>query len=378
MAEKKRRMDWGYLGSLALSVCLALLVGAVIMWAAGYNPGKAYGELLRGATGCSSVGEFFTSVFTKRQFGNTLEYTMVLCMTGLACALGARVGIFNVGGEGQLYLGAIVSAYIGVLLSGCSAWLVIPAAALGAMAVGGFYAWVPGVLKVKLKVNEVITTIMLNSIAIYFCAYLSTGPWKTTQTNRVSGTETLAANLQFTRLIKGSSLTTAILAAAVVALLVWYVMSKTTTGYEMKMTGQNRRFAFFSGLKVDTITIAAMTVSGAMCGLVGMFEVYGLKGSYQDGISNEFYFDGLLVAMIMRYNPVGIIGMSILFAVLRIGASGMELNAGVPGELYRIIQSVIIFFMAAESGISAAVGARRARRKASREARARLEECSRG
>lgn len=161
MAEKKRRMDWGYLGSLALSVCLALLVGAVIMWAAGYNPGKAYGELLRGATGCSSVGEFFTSVFTKRQFGNTLEYTMVLCMTGLACALGARVGIFNVGGEGQLYLGAIVSAYIGVLLSGCSAWLVIPAAALGAMAVGGFYAWVPGVLKVKLKVNEVITTIKI-------------------------------------------------------------------------------------------------------------------------------------------------------------------------------------------------------------------------
>ena len=130
------------------------------------------------------------------------------------------------------------------------------------------------------------------------------------------------------------------------ALLVWYVMSKTATGYEMKLTGQNRRFAFFSGLKVDTLTIGAMTVSGAMCGLAGMFEVYGLKGSYQDGISNEFYFDGLLVAMIMGYNPVGIIGMSILFAVLRIGATGMELHAGVPGEIYRIIQSVIIFFMA--------------------------------
>lgn len=137
------------------------------------------------------------------------------------------------------------------------------------------------------------------------------------------------------------------------ALLVWYVMSKTATGYEMKMTGQNRRFARFSGLKVDTLTMGAMAVSGAMCGLVGMFEVYGLKGSYQDGISNEFYFDGLLVAMIMRYNPVGIIGMSVLFAVLRIGATGMELHAGVPGEIYRIIQSVIIFFMAGGSGIAA-------------------------
>ncbi|HIR64287.1 MAG TPA: ABC transporter permease [Candidatus Faecousia faecigallinarum] len=377
MAQKKKP-NWGYFASLALSVGLALAAGAIIMWAAGYNPVEAYGALLQGATGCDTIGEFFTELFTKRQFGNTLEYTMVLALTGLACALGARAGIFNVGGEGQLYLGAIVSAYIGVLLSGCSAWLAIPAAALGAMAVGGAYAWIPGVLKVKLKVNEVITTIMLNSIAIYFCAYLSTGPWKTSQGNRVSGTDTLDASFQFTRLIKGSSLSTAIFAAAVIALLVWYVMSKTATGYSLKMTGQNRRFAFFSGLKVDTLTIGAMTISGAMCGLVGMFEVYGLKGNYQDGISNEFYFDGLLVAMIMRYSPVGIIFMSILFAVLRIGASGMELNAGVPGELYRIIQSVIIFFMAAQSGISAAVKAKRAEKKARQAAKARLEVKSRG
>lgn len=370
---QKKKPNWGYFASLAISIGLALAVGAIIMWAAGYNPIQAYGALLRGATGCNTIGEFFTELFTKRQFGNTLEYTMVLALTGLACALGARAGIFNVGGEGQLYLGAIVSAYIGVLLSGCSAWLAIPAAALGAIVVGGFYAWIPGVLKVKLNVNEVITTIMLNSIAIYFCAYLSTGPWKTSQSNRVSGTETLDASFQFTRLIKGSSLSTAIFAAAVIALLVWYVMSKTAAGYSLKMTGQNRRFAYFSGLKVDTITIGAMTISGAMCGLVGMFEVYGLKGNYQDGISNEFYFDGLLVAMIMRYNPVGIIFMSVLFAILRIGASGMELNAGVPGELYRIIQSVIIFFMAAESGISAAVKAKRAENKARQAAKARLE-----
>ena len=370
--EKKKR-DRSYGISLALSVLLALVVGGIIMAAAGHNPIEAYGELLKGATGCKTLGEFFTGLFTKRQFGNTLEYTMVLCLTGLACALGARVGIFNVGGEGQLYLGAIVSAYIGVKLAGLSAWVVIPVAALGAIVAGGFYAWIPGILKVKLKVNEVITTIMMNSIAIFFCSWLSSGPWKTSEGNRVSGTETLAENLQFAKLIRGSSLTTAIFAGAVMALLVWYVMSKTTTGYEMKMTGQNKRFAFFSGLKTDLLMIGSMCVSGAMCGLVGMFEVYGLKGSYQDGISNEFYFDGLLVAMIMRYKPAGIIAMSLLFAVLRVGSSGMELNAGVPGELYRIIQSVIIFFMAAERGISAALKSGRARRKAQKEAQARLE-----
>ena len=362
----KRKIDWGYFASLAASVALALLVGAVIMLVTGHDPIAAYKAMIQGATGCETAGELFTQLFTKRQFGNTIEYAMVLFLTGLACALGARVGIFNVGGEGQLYLGAIVSAYIGVVLSGLPPVIVIAVAAVGAMAVGGFYAWIPGVLKVKLKVNEVITTIMMNTIAIYFCAYLSNGPWKTSQPNRVSGTDPLAQGLQFTKLIRGSNLTTAIFASAVIALLVWYVMSKTTTGFEMKLTGQNPRFARFAGLKVDKLTIGAMVVSGMICGLVGMFEVYGLKGNYQDGISNEYYFDGLLVAMIMRYDPVGIILMSFGFAFLKVGAAGMELNAGVPGELYRIIQAVIIFFMAAQNGASAMLKAYLAEKKANR------------
>ena len=183
----KKKINWGYFGSLILSVVLALAVGAAIMAATGYDPLNAYHELFRGATGCDNLGQVFTGLFTKRQFGNTVEYAMVLFLTGLACAVGARAGIFNVGGEGQLYLGAIVSAYIGVVLNGLSPWIVIPVAALGAMAAGALYAWIPGVLKVKKKVNEVITTIMMNSIAIYFCAFLSNGPWKTSQPNRVSG-----------------------------------------------------------------------------------------------------------------------------------------------------------------------------------------------
>ena len=362
----KRKIDWGYLLSLLAAIALALLVGAGIMALTGHDPAQAYREMVRGATGCDSWQMVFTQLFTKRQFGNTIEYAMVLFLTGLACAIGARVGIFNVGGEGQLYLGAIVSGYIGVLLQGHSPWLVIPAAAVGAMAVGGFYAWIPGVLKVKWKVNEVITTIMMNSIAIYFCAYLSNGPWKTSQPNRVSGTDPLAQELLFDKLIRGSNLTTAIYVSAVLALLIWYVMGKTTTGYEMRLTGDNPRFARFAGLNTNRLIIGAMVVSGMLCGLVGMFEVYGLKGSYQDGISNEYYFDGLLVAMIMRYQPLGIIAMSFGFAFLKVGAAGMELNAGVPGELYRIIQSVIIFFMAAQSGVSTLIRAKIAARKPTR------------
>lgn len=355
----KKKLDYGYFVSLTLALLLALTLGGIIMALAGHNPFQAYAELCKGATGLKSLGEI-GQLFSKRQFGNTIEYAMVLFLTGLACAIGARVGIFNVGGEGQLYLGAIVSAYLGVVLTNLPAIIVIPVAALGAMAVGGFYAWIPGVLKVKLKVNEVITTIMMNSIAIFLCAWLSSGPWKTTHPNRVSGTDTLAAEFRFAKLIPGSNLTTAIFASAIIAFLVWYVMGKTTKGYEMRLVGQNPRFAFFSGLKVDKTIIGSMVISGMICGLVGMFEVYGLKGNYQDGISKDYYFDGLLVAMIMRYNPAGIIAMSFLFAFLKVGAAGMELNAGVPGELYRIIQAIIIFFLAAESGVKQMLSQRKA------------------
>lgn len=355
----KKKFDWSYLLSLACALGLALVLGGLIMLLAGHNPLNAYAELFRGATGVKSLSQL-GQIFSKRQFGNTLEYAMVLCLTGLACAIGARVGIFNVGGEGQLYLGAIVSAYIGVQLSGFPAVLAIPMAAVGAMVAGGFYAWIPGVLKVKLKVNEVITTIMMNSIAIFLCAYLSNGPWKTSHPNRVSGTETLAEHLQFTKLIPGSNLTTAIFVSAGLAFLIWYIMAKSTTGYEMRLIGGNPRFAGYAGLNVDSTIISSMVVSGMLCGLVGMFQVYGLKGNYQDGISNEYYFDGLLVAMIMRYQPLGIIPMSLLFAFLKVGAAGMELNAGVPGELYRIIQAIIIFFLAAENGVKQLLRARKA------------------
>ena len=134
----KKKINWGYFGSLILSVVLALAVGAAIMAATGYDPLNAYHELFRGATGCDNLGQVFTGLFTKRQFGNTVEYAMVLCICGLACVLGSRVGIFNVGGEGQLLLGAIAACQVGVVMNGAPKLLVILCAALAAMAVARY------------------------------------------------------------------------------------------------------------------------------------------------------------------------------------------------------------------------------------------------
>ena len=324
----KKRIDPGYLISLLLSVVLAFAIGAVILAIAGFSPGKAYLAMLNGA---------FSSA---RHIGDLLEYAMVLCLCGLACVLGARVGIFNVGGEGQLLLGAIVACQVGVWLDGLTPWLVLPLAALAAMAAGGLYALIPGVLKVKVKVNEVITTIMLNTVAASFCQYLAKGPWKNANKNMVAATEQLNARYWFGGLIGGSNLSTAILAAAVLALVIWYVMQKTSRGYEMKLTGQNERFARFIGIR----TVHA-------------------EHLFRDSISRDYYFEGLMVAMIARYQPLAVVFLSLFFAALKIGAQGMELAAGVPNQIYLIIQTVVIFLMAAESGLFGALQNRVRRRK---------------
>ena len=348
----RKRVNFGYLLSLAISVLLAFAIGAVILRVAGFSPVKAYAAMAEGA---------FSNA---RHVGDWLEYAMVLCLTGLACVLGSRVGIFNVGGEGQLLLGAIAACQVGVWLNGRSAWLVIPAAALAAMAVGGLYALIPGVLKVKVKVNEVITTIMLNTIAASLCQYLAKGPWKHPNKNMVAATAQLDPRYWFRTLIPNSNLSAAILAAVVITFLTWYVMEKTSKGFEMRLTGSNPRFAFFSGIRTDRIVIVCMLLSGAMCGLVGMFRVYGVEHLYRSSISNQYYFEGLTVAMIAGYQPVTVIFLSFFFAILKIGAQGMELSAGVPNQIYLIIQTVIIFCMAAESGVFASLRAGAQRRRA--------------
>ena len=274
--------------------------------------------------------------------------------------------MFNVGGEGQLFLGGLAATMTAVYLQGVSPLIAVPMAFISAALAGGIYAWIPAVLKVKLNVSEVITTIMLNSVAIYLCTYLtnSSGPLRTHDRGVMAGTDAVPKDFMFEQVIARSNLSTAIIYSAVIAFLCWYIMKKTSVGLEMKVTGENQRFAFFSGLSKDKIMIGAMVASGVICGLVGMFEVFGYQQRFLPSISNEFYFDGMLVAMIMNYSPLGIILMSFFFAVVDIGANAMELSIGISGELSEIIFSIIIFLMAAEGGISKAIQDRRTRKKA--------------
>lgn len=342
-----------YLTGLLVSVLLALGLGAFIMWFSGTNPLEGYAALLSGAFG------------SQRAVGNMLYKAGQLAITGLATAVAAQAGIFNVGGEGQMYLGALAAAYVGILLTGCPPFLALPLCFLSAIAAGAFYAWIPAVMKVKLKINEVITTILMNSIAIFFCTFMANGPLKTSDRGVSIGTDAVDKAFQFGKLVKGSNLTETIFYISIIALFVWYLMSRSTVGFEMKITGDNPRFALFAGLPADKLAIGGMLISGAICGALGMFEIFGLQTRFKPDFSNEFYFDGMLVAMIMQYKPLGILLMSFFFAILKVGATTMQSKTGISSELIDIVQAIIIFFMAAESGILNLRTARRIRKHAS-------------
>ncbi len=356
------RLNGEYLLSLFFSVFLALALGAVIILLTGKDPLKGYAALLNGALG------------SPRAIGNTLARSATLCLTGLAMAVAAQAGIFNVGGEGQLYLGGMAAAIVGYTLKGASPFIAVPLAFLAAILAGGLYAYIPAVLKVKRNVSEVITTIMLNSVAIYFCIYLATGPLKTTEKGIASGTPAIDPSFVFSKLIPLSNLTQGILYAAGLAIICWYLMTRTTWGYEMKLTGSNSRFARHMGIPAGRLSIYAMMFSGALCGIVGLMEVYGIHRRYVETLSTGFYFDGMLVAMIMRYRPLGIVLMSLFFGALKIGSSAMELNMGISSELVLIVQSIIIFFMAAQGGIARNFREKRERRHARKALSIRKEE----
>lgn len=336
-----------YLITLGIAVIAALSLGAVIMLITGHDPISSYGALFGGALG------------SLRSIGNVGAKAVTLTMTGLAMAVAAQAGMFNVGGEGQLFMGAMASAIVGVWLKGLPAFIVIPCAILAAILAGGAFAYVPARLKTRLGVNEVITTIMLNSVAILFCSFLANGPLKTDESGIAAGTQQLDPVYRFTKLVPLSNVTTSIFIAAAIAFVIWYLMRRSVQGYEMKMTGQNKQFALFMGMPTEKHAEVSMIISGALCGIVGMFEVYGIHGRFIETVSNEFYFDGMLVAMIMRYQPVGIMLMSIFFAILNIGSAAMEARVGVSKELIFIVQSIIIFFMAAEPGITASINKKR-------------------
>lgn len=334
MLSKIKVFRWQEIVIPIVAVLLALLIGSGFILFVGENPITAYSVLVKESFGSA------------RNIATTLQRATPLMFTGLAVAFAFRAGLFNIGAEGQLYMGAFAAAWVGFTFSNLPRLVHLPLAVLAGMIGGALWAAIPGYLKAKLGVHEVINTIMLNFIALYLTDWLATGPFHggswVPETARIKGTAALSRLYLPTRLSSGIYL--ALVAAVVAYLILW----KTKRGYELRAVGLNPHAAEYGGINVARNTVIAMAISGAFAGLAGMEQILGLHNRFIVRFSPDLGFMGIAVALLGKNHPVGVIFAAVLFGALQTGSAAMDRLTAVPRELITIIQALIIFFVAAE------------------------------
>jgi general nucleoside transport system permease protein len=275
-----------------------------------------------------------------------------LIFTGLAVAYGFRAGLFNIGAEGQLFMGGLSAAFLGIALAGLPQPLNIVIMIVAGAAIGAAWAFIPALLKAKVGAHEVITTMMFSYIARYLVSWLVTGPLKAEgqipQTERLPIESTLPKLHEMFGFLVPSRVHLGFVFAVLIAMVVWWVLKYTALGYEARAVGLNPWASETGGISVSATTIKALCISGALAGLAGVTEVMGVHFRLFDQFSAGFGFTGIAVALLAKNNPIGVIPAAILFGALSAGGGTMQLEADVPQKVILIIQALIIFLVAAE------------------------------
>ncbi|NLG80734.1 MAG: ABC transporter permease [Firmicutes bacterium] len=329
-----------------VAVALALVLGAVLVKLGGKSPVAAYSALVRGAFG--GVGNM----------AETLINVTPLIFTGLAVAFSFRCGLFNIGAEGQLIMGQVASAWVGFALTGLPAFVHMPLALVAGVAAGAAWGAVPGYLKARLGVHEVINTIMMNYIALYLSHYLVIGPLKAPGALPV--TPTIAPAARLWRFLPPTRLHLGVVLAVAAVWLVYYVLFRTTLGYEIRAVGQNPEAARYGGISVRRNIVLAMVISGGLAGAAGAVQVLGLQYKFLDIFTFTGYgFDGIAVALLGRNHPLGVLAAACLFGTLARGAILMQSIARIPKEIIGIVQATIVLVVAADEIIRRFIAPRR-------------------
>lgn len=275
--------------------------------------------------------------------GETLVKATPLVLTGLAVAVAFRARFWNIGAEGQLLAGAMAAAFVGAL-EGLPAWCLVPAMLLAAAAAGGATAALPAVLKLRLQVDDVVATLMLNFIVFYGMMALLDGPWKDPLSGYPDSPDIRMA-AEFPLLIGGSRLHLGVAVAALAVLAIWLLMRATTLGFAIRAVGESQRAARRSGIPVARVIFATALVSGGLAGLAGAGEVGGLHFQVMASLSPGYGYSGIVIAMLARLSPLGVAPAALFFAVVITGAEAMSRRTGVPVFLADVIQGTSLVSM---------------------------------
>lgn len=316
------------------ALAIALGVGLLIAAFVGADPLLVLQTLAHGAFG------------TRSNLIGTLIKSVPLMITGLSVAIAFRCGLFNIGGEGQLYAGALAAAWLGTLHLGLPTYLYLPTVIIASVAAGGLVGFIPGWLKARKGVHEVINTIMLNYIVIQTVDYFVNGPLKSD--DRAARTDDIAreATLPVLWRIPPYELSLAILIAIALCFILAWMLYRTVSGFQIRATGLGPDASALAGIPTQRIIISTMTLAGGLSGIAGALEICGVHHTLYAQFSPGYGFDGIAVALLARNNPLAVIPAALLFGALRNADRWLQLAANVPRDLVIIIQAVTIFTVA--------------------------------
>jgi simple sugar transport system permease protein len=304
------------------------------------------GDIVAGFGEWIDSGDSTSLLRSLRPIGESLMLSTPYIFAGLAVALGFRGGVFNIGAEGQLFMGAMAAVFVGYSITGLPWILHMPLAMLAGILAGALWGFIPGLLKARFGAHEVINTIMMNYIAFRFADYLLQGPMGRADGMPITPEIQRTAYLP-TLLPSPVRVHLGFILALVAAYLVYWLLWKTARGMEIRMVGANPNAARYAGIRIAFITMLAMSLSGALAGLAGVSQVLGVEHRMVRAFSSGYGFDSIALALLGNSHPVGVVLSSLLFGFLRGGAARMQSVVGVPIEIIRIIQGMIIVFVAA-------------------------------
>lgn len=326
MSRKKQLLD------ILWIILITVAAGTLMMILCGADPLEAYQLFFNGIFGNLSS---FCEVFVK---------ATPLILTGLGCAVAFRTGFFNIGAEGQFYMGAVAAAAVALNLTGVPGPARIILSMLAGFICGGIWALVAALFKAKFGISEIIVTIMLNYIAINFLGiavrtFLMDPAGTVPQSARIESSAALKLLMPPTRLNAG------IIIAVAAVIIVWIIMEKTKVGYEIKVVGFNKRAAKCSGISVMKNIILSAFLSGGLAGLAGVIEVIGIQKKLIEGISSDCGYTAVLIALIASNNPFGVLIAAVGFAAMQVGANSMQRQLGIPSAIVSILVGLVVLLV---------------------------------
>ncbi len=320
-----------------LAVPVAFVIGAIMLIALRANPLDAYGALISGAFGDLSG------------ITQTLAKATPLLLVGLGICIAFRGGVINIGGEGQILVGALATTAVAIGLQDWPGWILLPLCLLAGALSGAIWGGIPGILKARLGVNEILSTVMMNAIALQLSNYLLRGPMidpeEIARGTRIAQSALLPRSVWLPKLVPSTLLHAGAIIGLVLAVVVYIFLWRTTIGYRIRAVGLNAAAARYAGIRVQFYQALSLMLGGLFAGLAGSIEVMGIQHRMLEGLSGGYGFSGIVAALFGNLHPLGLIPASILFGGLLVGADEMQRSVQVPSALINTLLGLVVLLV---------------------------------